>query len=337
MTRKKQRHEPAPEHPFFTCVPLLFIKNTLIVRRHRQSAGRTIMKHRHETHHQLRTVAAAILLPAALCSCFSSPAEETVTGKSPDRGVFLYDLPPTAEAWEAELASLKAHGFSQISLSRSDAWVALADEEKASRLETAASEKISVSLMAYESTVFLDPAMLEEAASRVEELLAFNAAHPSAAYAGLTIDVEPHTLFTGDTGGNNALAKQFHAFLKEMGKRYDLDGSLSAGVCTGWWYSRKSEDGTYPELGLGTFRKNSSKLIPMVYDGIGSTAEDIIWRVDPDMKRIPVQIGVGAHEFTDWASLKSVLDELDVTYRNEPNYRGTIIFHSAILPSLPGY
>ncbi|MCC2671675.1 MAG: hypothetical protein K0Q72_4146, partial [Armatimonadetes bacterium] len=99
---------------------------------------------------------------------------------------------------------------------------------------------------------------------------------------------------------------------------------LSAAVA--WWYNERAKDGRLPSGAAAALGKHLDFIVPMVYDGIGGSAEDVIRRVSDELETTPTMIGLARKEFNSSAALQQTIRALDEKYRANPRYRGISIF-----------
>jgi hypothetical protein len=179
-----------------------------------------------------------------------------------------------------------------------------------------------------------------QAAREINLVLNFCRANPDAAFDGIHLDAEPHVDFRGgenrtaeDWAFNEGLMKQYLALVTRVSVQVKAGGlplkagrpfQLSAAVA--WWYNERAKDGRLPSGAAAALGKHLDFIVPMVYDGIGGSAEDVIRRVSDELETTPTMIGLARKEFNSSAAFQQTIRALDEKYRANPRYRGISIF-----------
>jgi len=102
--------------------------------------------------------------------------------------------------------------------------------------------------------------------------------------------------------------------------------SLIFSACIPWWSNEQADRGNLPSGDTWEIGKYVDIVIPLVYDGIGHTVDDIVLRVSDEIIERPTVVGINAKEFASYEELLSTIQNLDSFYANNSNYLGCSIF-----------
>jgi hypothetical protein len=280
-----------------------------------------------------------------------------------DIAVWVYDLPQwTENRWETRSAALPpgtqpfGSGAQPYRLGPRHVYASveegprflLDDEFQAAHLQRLAGllrehGGIAVHAMLLQDTRWLDdPA---GARDRLTRLLQLNRYRPEQAFAGVHVDVEPHSLEAWDCGG---IPERRTLILKLQGLLTQLSqGMASSGKATKrrpllsaalpWWIGPLSAD--IPEASSGRWLESLDEIVLMAFGDpggplVGGSARALLRRLEnghlwtglPAGKGI--RIGLATYEYASAADLAATIRELDRGLARQPAYRGTAIFHS---------
>ena len=173
----------------------------------------------------------------------------------------------------------------------------------------------------------------------IANILSYNELHPSASFDGIHLEVEPwDSSFwpSGDLSVLNTLLDEYNTLLAAIRNQINLHVSstgqeveLSASVA--WWFNEQADDGFLPNGDASLLSTYLDVLVLLVYDGIGDTVDDIVYRVDDEISEAPAVIGIGTHEFSSFEEIMDVMDGLNANFSGEENYLGTSIFKYDLL------
>lgn len=262
---------------------------------------------------------------------------------TPRSAVWAYDLAKSTGENAAAVSRLAAFGFDLVFLSAGSGRISESgpDRECLADFVTQARERgIAVHAMILEDPVFTLTAKHSRALEHVRRVLAYNAAHPAAAFAGIHLDTEPHALpawarATAEEREN--LLRQYVALLATVRDALAI-GTADAGqklilsAAIGWWYNAAADRGL-PSGDAALLATHLDLLVPMVYGGIGRSVEDIVARVQDTVRKAPTIIGLGAQEFPTASALRQVIAGLEAySWVPATNFRGTAVFRYESLP-----
>jgi hypothetical protein len=241
---------------------------------------------------------------------------------------------------DALLANLKARGVGRVFLSVPRSLLMQSVDKLQSFVAKAHAAGIEVHAMTLEDPSFVLQENHARASREIDALLAYCREHPAASFDGIHLDAEPHMLFQGkgertaaDWAANEALMKQYSALLEQTSRQVQERGlkglsgqplRLSAAIA--WWYNERAKDGPLPSGSAKLLGKSLDFVVPMVYDGIGGSAADVIRRVDDELQAVPTVIGVARKEYPSEEALQSAIEKLNERYSASPNFQGVCVF-----------
>ncbi|MHA1372380.1 MAG: hypothetical protein ACTSRA_21990 [Promethearchaeota archaeon] len=207
--------------------------------------------------------------------------------------------------------------------------------------------EISVHAMILEDPAFVDVQNHESALNSIDSILHFNE-NNDVRFKGVHIDTEPHVNIRWASASNWSQRNEvFQDWLSLLGKirQYvdvnyfntsDLDNKsgiddFEFSAAIGHWYHDRSETGDLAGGSAAELHDFLDFIVPMVYDGIGRTAAEIIDAVEPEMSQAPVVIGVGGSEFESNEDMMDVLDTVTAYFESNANFLGTCIFHAGLI------
>jgi hypothetical protein len=186
----------------------------------------------------------------------------------------------------------------------------------------------------------LDP---DGAAARVARVLAFNDRRHAAGrpvFAGLHLDIEPHTLEAWQCGGaaeRRAMVRQLQAVFRRVAQTR-VAGGAPAPILTAalpWWLGPLSAE--VPEAAPPAWLSDLDEAVLMVYGHpggplVGESAPAVLARVDDARlwTGLPagrgLRIGLATFEYRDEAALGAALDEVSARLGARPGFRGLAVF-----------
>ena len=195
---------------------------------------------------------------------------------------------------------------------------------------------ISIHAMTLQDPDFTLTEKHADALERIDHILAYCDQNPDAAFDGIHIDTEPHALqawkdadWTTDT--REQLMQQFVALAEQI--RSDIDSwELSSGVslefsaAVAWWYNERAAGGNLPSGDAALLAQSLDVLVPMVYGGIGGSAQDIINRSSDEIPEAATLVGIGATEFSTYSEILGAVNALRDEFGGRVNYLGTSVF-----------
>jgi hypothetical protein len=173
----------------------------------------------------------------------------------------------------------------------------------------------------------------------IDNILSYNQNNPSASFDGIHIDVEPWdpaVWQSTDLSDLNTLLAAYNALLSEVRNRLDIHESATGqkvrfSASVAWWFNEQADDGFLPNGDASLLSTYLDVLVPLVYDDIGDTVDDIVYRVDDEISEAPAVIGVGVHEFSSYHEVANVINGVNAYFSGEQNYLGTSIFEYDLL------
>jgi hypothetical protein len=266
-----------------------------------------------------------------------------------DIAVWVYDLPQWTETqWEARSAALpRGTKHVYITVEEGPRFL-LHDEFRTAQLQRLAGflrehSRIAVHAMLLQDTRWLDdPA---GARDRVTRLLQLNRYRPEQAFAGVHVDVEPHTLEAWECGRipeRRDLIQKLQSLLTQLSQVMTSSEKAAKGrpllsAALPWWIGPLSAD--IPEASPGRWLESLDEIVLLAFGDpggplVGGSARALLRRLEnghlwtglPAGKGI--RIGLATYEYASPADLAATIRELDRTLATKPAYRGTAIFHS---------
>ncbi len=270
-----------------------------------------------------------------------------LNGVRPVNAVWVYGF--GAPGWNSteRLAFLSGMGVNQIFLSldvrKIDGGHANYDAAYASALadliEQAKGRDISVHAMTLEDPVFTYLANHAAGVALLQNILAYNGAHPGARLAGVHIDTEPHALpewADMSWADRETVMQQYVALLGKIRTVLGPKGSaVEFSAAIGWWYNEEAVAGHLPSGAVAMLAQSLDVLVPMVYDGVGGSAADIMGRAEDEVQAAPTLIGMGAQELGTYANVAATAHALARNFVGSAPYLGTSVFGYDKLPVWP--
>jgi hypothetical protein len=216
--------------------------------------------------------------------------------------------------------------------------------EDVQRLVGAMRERAGIAVHA---TVLQDTRWLNDpdgARDRVARVLELNRRRPDQAFAGVHVDVEPHTLEDWECGGlpeRRLLLQRLQGLLGHIAQLIAPPGKnsrsrLFLSATLPWWIGSLSAD--IPEASTRRWLESLDEIVLMTYGDpggplVGGSARAVLnrledarlWRDIPKGKGI--RIGLATYEYASAADLLGTIRELDRALTHRTGYRGTVIFH----------
>ena len=267
-----------------------------------------------------------------------------------DIAAWVYDLPRwSGNEYEARTAALPP-ATRQVYASLEEGPRFLLDDELRSgdiqRLVGVLRERsgITVHAMILQDTRWLDdPGGARE---RLARILALNRFGPDQAFAGVHVDVEPHTLEDWECGGipeRRGLVQKLQTLLARLGSAIpppakDGGGRLRLSAALPWWIGSLSAE--IPEASPRRFFESLDEIVLMAYGDpggplVGGSARALLQRLEDGRlwRDVPagkgIRIGLATYEYASASDLLATIRELDKALGRHAGYRGTAIFHAA--------
>lgn len=298
----------------------------------------------------------ALLAAAVLAAC--AAAKPAVGGApapraraSPPRTAWVYDLPDLPPgALDAAIDRLAARGITRLFLSvedgprfrldRLDARAAVARAVAA-----AAGRRIEVHAMLLQHPRW--PGDPEGAARRAAAAAAFGAAPGEPPFAGLHLDVEPHTLEAWECGGPERRARLLDDLAGLVARARAAARTvrpLPISVAVPWWTFRPT--GTAQDAAAMRLAASADEVVLMAYGEpggplVGGSAERLACRVGLPalLDRLPagtrLSVGLAAYEYPDAAAIDARADRLDARLGTHSRYAGASLFLGSEPPGAP--
>jgi len=266
-----------------------------------------------------------------------------------DVAVWVYDFLRWSESqWQARSAALPP-GTRHLYASVEDGpRFVLDDEFRAAdiqRLVGAARERSGILTHA---VMLQDTRWLTDqtgALERLARLVSLNRFRPEESFAGVHVDVAPHTLEEWECGGvaeRRGLMQKLQALLGRIASglpppRGRANSPLQFSAALPWWIGALSAD--IPEAAPRRFFESLDEIVLMAYGDpggsrVGGSAQALVSRLDDARlwRDVPagkgIRIGLATYEYASAADLLAVAAEMDRTFSRQKAYRGTAIFHS---------
>ncbi len=208
----------------------------------------------------------------------------------------------------------------------------------------------------------------DDALDRIQVILDYNADYPSAAFAGIHIDVEPHILTEANHVGHDhefwtkisegpnpvlteviktrraGIMAQFKTLVQRIRDEkidpYNDDHPNVIFTSTvGWWYNERrlgAPDG-YLNSGAAELTEYLDAIVPMVYSGgVGEDVDDIVSRVDDEIREAnaPTIIGISHESLQNFpGGVQAAIAGLAQEFEGDPAFDGVAVFQFADLPT----
>jgi len=280
----------------------------------------------------------ALLLAICCLSADSGAWAQAARPVSPKVAVWLYRFQDLDT--DEVLTNLQGRSVGRVFLSVPRSLLTAPSDKLLAFISRAHAAGIEVHAMTLEDPSFVRQENHSKAQGEIDALLAFCREHPTASFDGIHLDAEPHVLFqgkgertAGDWAANEALMKQYLALVEQTSRQVRTSGlqgfsrqplRLSAAIA--WWYNERAKDGSLPSGSARQLGKSLDFVVPMVYDGIGGSAADVIRRVDDELESVPTMVGVARKEYPTEEALQSAIGKLNERYGPNPNFQGISIF-----------
>ncbi|MBI4842545.1 MAG: carboxypeptidase regulatory-like domain-containing protein [candidate division NC10 bacterium] len=267
-----------------------------------------------------------------------------------DIAAWVYDFPRwSGNQYEVPMAALPP-ATRQVYASLEDGPRFLLDDEfragDIQRLVGALRERFGI---AAHAMILQDTRWLDDpggARERLARVLALNRYAPDRAFAGVHVDVEPHTLEDWECGGipeRRGLVQKLQALLASLASAIppsakDGGGGLRLSAALPWWIGSLSAE--IPEASPRRFFESLDEIVLMAYGDpggplVGGSGRALLerledgrlWRDVPAGKGI--RIGLATYEYASAGDLLATIRELDKALGRHAAYRGTAIFHAA--------
>ena len=197
--------------------------------------------------------------------------------------------------------------------------------------------RIEVHAMVLEDPNFALRPCHPDAIEDVKKILEYNANNLGTPFLGVHIDVEPYTLQDWKDGNwtdRDQIMEQYVELLQKVDSTIDnADQPIEFSATIAWWYNEWADQGLLPHGDTSLLAPYVDTLVPLVYGGIGHSAEDIEWRVSDEINEIDgnplptrVMIGVGATEFATYDQINQCIEQLNGEFYAKGCYGGTSIF-----------
>lgn len=185
---------------------------------------------------------------------------------------------------------------------------------------------IEVHAMTLQDPVFATFEKHESAVELIEYFISYNNQNDEK-LDGIHLDTEPHALDEWKIGSD----EEREEIMKDYIIMVDLvsdelrgtDLELSEAVT--WWYNEKDDD-YMPSGDSSLHERYVDFIVIMCYGGIGSSADDVIWRVEDEIDEVDTIVGISVNELGDADEVDDAIEEIDDEFSREDNYLGTAIF-----------
>lgn len=267
-----------------------------------------------------------------------------------DIAAWVYDFPRwSGSQYEASVALLPP-GTRQIYASVEDGPRFLLDDQfRAADIQRVVGAMRDQSGVAVHAILLQDTRWLDDpggARERLTRILALNRFAPDRAFAGVHVDVEPHTLEDWECGGipeRRGLVEKLHTLLARLASAIPRPGKggggqLGLSAALPWWIGPLSAE--IPEAAPRRFFESLDEIVLMAFGDpggplVGGTARALVdrledarlWRDIPAGKGI--RVGLATYEYASADDLLAAIRELDRALTRHVGYRGTAIFHAA--------
>lgn len=266
-----------------------------------------------------------------------------------DIAAWVYDLPRwSGNQYEARVPTLPP-GTRQVYASLEEGPRFLLDDELRAgdiqRLVGVLRERfgIAVHAMILQDTRWLDDS--EGARERLARVLALNRYAPDQAFAGVHVDVEPHTLEDWECGGipeRRGLVQKLQMLLTRLASAIPPPGKNGGGrlrlsAALPWWIGSLSAE--IPEASPRRFLESVDEIVLMAYGDpggpvVGGSARALLQRLEDSRlwRDVPagkgIRVGLATYEYASAGDLLATIRELDGVLGRHAGYRGTAIFHA---------
>jgi murein DD-endopeptidase MepM/ murein hydrolase activator NlpD/opacity protein-like surface antigen len=277
--------------------------------------------------------------------------EAELNGVRPRRAVWMYGFGDPQWDSAVKLDFLFSMGVNQVFLSLNVRKIDVGNSNYSATYTTALVDLInqarlrgiSIHAMTLQDPVFTYTAHHASGVALVQNVLAYNSAHPGATLAGVHIDAEPHALQEwkdGDWTVREALMQQYVALLSDIRNTIGPKGGpLEFSAAIAWWYNEQAVSGNLPSGAATTLAQHLDVLAPMIYDDLynsmGGSAADIISRTSDEVGAAPTIIGIGALDLGTYANVAATAGDLTAQLAGSVNYLGTSTFGYDSLPVWP--
>jgi hypothetical protein len=100
----------------------------------------------------------------------------------------------------------------------------------------------------------------------------------------------------------------------------------------GHWYHEETKRGHLHGGNADNLCELFDFLVPMIYDGVGHDARQLIECSEPEMQECPLVVGASPMEYQTYGKMMEAVDAVMKHYGKHPNFRGVSLFHSGMLP-----
>jgi tetratricopeptide (TPR) repeat protein len=267
------------------------------------------------------------------------------------RTAWAYDLPDLPEAaLDAAIDRLAARGVTRLFLSIEDGPRSRLDRPAARAavaraVAAAARRRIEVHAMLLQHPRWLDDP--GGAASRVAAAAAFGEAPGERPFAGLHLDVEPHTLDAWECGGPEERARLLGS-LADLAARARAVASrvrpLPISLAVPWWTFHSM--GTAEDAAARRLAAAADEVVLMAYGEsggplVGGHADRLVCRLGLQglLDRLPagvrLSVGLAGYEYRDAAALDAAAAWLDDRVGWHARYAGAALFLDGAPPGAP--
>ena len=254
------------------------------------------------------------------------------------RCVWMYHFPEFDNATEIKyLMELSVNQvFLSLDVRKIDSTAGTFDRQYTQKLvdfiQRAKAPEIQIHAMTLEEPIFTYEVHHPDGLALIEHALQYCRTHPHEVFAGIHIDTEPHALEEWKEAGDDwtrreLLMAQYVQLLSKIRHaldKSDVDLEFSASIA--WWYNERADSGDLPSGDAVLLATYLDCLAPMVYDGIGGTAEEIIKSASDETAEAKTLIGMGVHEFDTYIDLMNVIKQVNHHFAEYENYQGVSIF-----------
>jgi hypothetical protein len=275
-------------------------------------------------------------------------------GAAADTAVWLYNPAQWSEARVEATAAALPPGTRHFYTSLEDGVQFLPDNEFRTADVQRAVEilrdrfGIATHAMILQDSRWLDD--YEGALRRVGRILELGRLRPEQAFAGIHVNVEPHTLEDWDCGGiaeRRHLIQKLQTLLARIAKTLtpnsassqsqarNARGRLWLSAALPWWIGSLSGD--VPEAAPRRWFESVDEIVLTAYGEpggplVGGSAKTLVQRLEDARlwQDIPkgkgMRIGLATYEYANPAQLQAIIRELDKALGGRASYRGTAVF-----------
>ena len=201
---------------------------------------------------------------------------------------------------------------------------------------------ISVHAMTLEDPSFTLTANHAFGQGLIANILAYNTNHPTAAFDGVHLDTEPNDpqVWTGAPNDFNQLEGLMQQYENlAMDVRTQIDAYENAGghpvafsATVAWWFNEHADiQMDLPHGDAVLLAQHLDVIVPLVFGGTGSTAQEIIDRATDEILEAPTLIGIGSTDILTYSERLAVINALNNQFVGQANYQGTATFHYELL------